>query len=65
VVSKRRLDDRDIRRRAPTRQPKRRLLIVCEGRETEPGYIRAFQREVRNPRVEIKIGATRPRGSID
>jgi hypothetical protein len=55
VVSKRRLDDRDIRRRAPTRQPKRRLLIVCEGRETEPGYIRAFQREVRNPRVEIRI----------
>jgi hypothetical protein len=55
VVSKRRLDERDIRRRGPTRQPKRRLLIVCEGRETEPGYIRAFQREVRNPRVEIRL----------
>lgn len=55
MVSKRRLDDRDIRRRAPTRPPKRRLLIVCEGRETEPGYIREFQREVRNPRVKIWI----------
>lgn len=55
MVSRRRLDDRDIRRRAPTREPKRRILIVCEGRETEPGYFKELQREVRNPRVEIRI----------
>jgi hypothetical protein len=55
VVSKRRLDDRDIRRRGSTRPPKRRILIVCEGRETEPGYFRALRQELRNPRVEIQI----------
>ena len=54
MVSKRRLDDRDIRRRSPTRKPKRRILIVCEGRETEPGYFNAFKNEVRNERVKIR-----------
>jgi hypothetical protein len=55
VVSRRREDNRSIGRRGPTRQPKRRILVVCEGRETEPGYLRAFQRAARNPCVEVKI----------
>lgn len=55
VVSKRRLDDRPIGRRRPLRAPLRRILIVCEGRETERRYFEAFQHEVRNPRVHVEI----------
>jgi hypothetical protein len=40
-------------RRAATRSPKRRLLLVCEGRVTEPEYFRGFERWVRNSTVEI------------
>lgn len=55
MVSQRRRDERSIRRRGPTREPKRRILIVCEGEETERGYFKAFQHEVRNPRVHVAV----------
>ena len=55
MVSRRRDDDRSIGRRRPSLQPKHRSLVVCEGRETEPGYLRALQREARNPRVRLEI----------
>jgi hypothetical protein len=59
VVSRRRQDDRPIGRRDPSRQPKLRVLIVCEGRATEPGYLRAFQHAVRNPRVHVAVASKR------
>jgi hypothetical protein len=49
------MDDRPIARRAPTLPPKRRILIVCEGRETERGYFQKFQHAVRNGRVHVEI----------
>jgi RloB-like protein len=55
VVSKRRQDDRPIDRRSPSRQPKLRILVVCEGRSTEPGYLRAFQHAARNSRVHVTV----------
>lgn len=55
MVSQRSQDDRPIGRRGPSREPKLRILIVCEGKETEPGYLKAFQHAVRNPRVHIEI----------
>jgi hypothetical protein len=55
MVSRRRNDDRPIGRRGPSRMPKRRILIVCEGRETERRYFEAFQHAVRNPRVHVKV----------
>ncbi|HYO51384.1 RloB family protein [Archangium sp.] len=55
MVSRRRHDERSIRRRGPTREPKRRILIVCEGQETERGYFKGFQHEVRNPRVHVEV----------
>lgn len=55
MVSRRRHDDSPIGRRAPTRAPKRRILIVCEGRETERRYFEAFQHAVRNPRVHVRV----------
>jgi hypothetical protein len=34
----------DLRRRAPTREPKARMVLVCEGKNTEPEYFRALKR---------------------
>lgn len=52
----------DSLRRSPgRREPRRRLLIVCEGRLTEPSYLRALRVEFRNLLVEVEIeegGAT-------
>jgi RloB-like protein len=47
--------ERDLRRRPPRRDPKLRILVVCEGRVTEPGYLRALRSEHRTPLVEIEI----------
>jgi hypothetical protein len=55
MVSKRRNDDRPIGRRPPKRDPKFRILVVCEGKVTEPKYIRALQHDVHNPRVHVQL----------
>lgn len=49
--------DRDKRpaRGPATHQPKRRLLVVCEGERTEPEYLRGLQAHVRNPLVHIEL----------
>jgi hypothetical protein len=61
--------DRDRRpaRRRPTLEPKRRLLVVCEGERTEPDYIRGFERLVSNATVAIEIPRERgdPRGLVE
>lgn len=59
MVSRRRHDDRPIGRRGPTQSPKVRILIVCEGQETEHRYFEAFRREARNPRVNVKVANQR------
>ena len=43
-----------IQRRPPRREQKHRILIVCEGRETEPTYFIDFRNDVRNPRVHVE-----------
>jgi RloB-like protein len=40
-------------RRAPNREPGRRILIVCEGAVTEREYLEGFRGWCKNPRVEI------------
>jgi hypothetical protein len=50
----RRDDERSIKRRGPTRQPKHRILVVCEGKKTEPLYFKHFQHHVRNQRVHVE-----------
>jgi hypothetical protein len=49
--------DRDRRpgRRAPFREPKPVILIVCEGERTEPEYFEGFARACRNSRVRIRV----------
>ncbi len=53
--SNRRNRARRSARRAATRDPRRRLLVVCEGKRTEPEYIKGYQRHVRNASVEVAI----------
>ncbi len=43
-----------LRRRAPSRKPLPRILIVCEGMKTEPGYFQDFRREYRRV-VEVEL----------
>ena len=57
--SQRRKRVRRPARRAATRSPRRRLLVVCEGECTEPDYIRGYERQVRNVTVEIEISRDR------
>ena len=57
MVSPRRHDHRPIGRQSPSRQPKLRILVVCEGRLTERSYLKAFQHAVRNPRVHLQVAA--------
>lgn len=50
---------RDRKRKPSRRQPYREtlplILIVCEGKRTEPDYFKGLIRIVRNPRVRIEI----------
>jgi len=41
----RRVGERPLRRRVATRQPRKTLLIFCEGRRTEPEYLEALKRQ--------------------
>jgi hypothetical protein len=49
--------DRERRpaRRTAFLQPRKRLLVVCEGELTEPSYLEGFRDWVRNPLVSIRI----------
>lgn len=44
-------------RRPGQRQPRQRLLIVCEGEETEPIYFEALRRELKLTLVEVQVEA--------
>lgn len=45
---------KDLRRRRPVRQTNPRILIVCEGSRTEPGYFNDLRRAERR-QVELEI----------
>ena len=59
----RRFRDRQasLKRNPATREPKHRILVVCEGKKTEPYYFKAFQHYVRNPLVHVEI---EPEGGV-
>lgn len=44
-----------LKRRPPKREPRRRVLILCEGKITEPKYFTEFKREHRTHLVEVEI----------
>lgn len=58
---------RGLSRRGPVRDPKIRLVIICEGENTEPQYLKDFARHVGNPLVEIEVvgGAGVPMTLVD
>jgi len=47
--------NRPLRRGAPKRQPRKRLLVLCEGKVTEPKYLNAFRHEHRSQLVEVEV----------
>jgi RloB-like protein len=47
--------DRRPARGAKDRKRKPRLLIVCEGRNTEPQYFKQFANVYRNSLVEVEV----------
>jgi hypothetical protein len=47
--------DRHIGRNPAKREPKHRILVVCEGKVTEPEYFKALQHEFRNRLVHVEI----------
>lgn len=47
--------DRRIGRNPAKRQPKHRILVVCEGKVTEPKYFQKLQHAFRNPLVHVEI----------
>lgn len=55
MASNRRNDRRPFERAKPTREPKLRILVVCEGKVTEPKYLKDFQDHHRNPRVLVRV----------
>ena len=42
-------------RRTPWRDPKPRILCVCEGEATEPQYLNGFKNWCKNPRVDVEV----------
>ncbi|HZG53016.1 MAG TPA: RloB family protein [Pyrinomonadaceae bacterium] len=48
-------EQRPLRRRRPFLEPRKRILIVCEGKVTEPQYFEAFSQEERNRLVDVVI----------
>ena len=55
MVSNRRNRNRRPARGEPFRRPRKRILVLCEGRNTEPQYLRGFKRWCRNPLVEVVV----------
>ncbi len=45
---------RDLRRARPSREPKRKYTLFCEGMNTEPAYFRALGRSLANSLIVIE-----------
>lgn len=54
-------------RRKASRKPLRRILVVCEGRVTEPEYLQGLKIYLRNPLLDVKVvsAAGVPRTLVD
>jgi hypothetical protein len=59
MVSKGRAKERarhlDLARKPARREPRKRLLILCEGVETEPRYFEALRQKLRTQLIEVRI----------
>ncbi|RKZ53031.1 MAG: RloB domain-containing protein [Candidatus Parabeggiatoa sp. nov. 3] len=50
-----------LERRKSQREPKFKIVVVCEGEKTEPKYLNDFTQDHNNPLVEIKVV---PKGGV-
>lgn len=46
---------RPLKRRGAGREPRTRLLVLCEGQVTEPKYLKAFKHDHRSQLVEVEV----------
>lgn len=44
-----------LSRRAPTREPRRRFVLFCEGTKTEPGYFQAVKAKHSDALIDLRI----------
>lgn len=44
----------DLRRRGARREPKRRFILYCEGKNTEPAYFKAMQRTCSSTLISVE-----------
>ena len=44
-----------LRRRPPTKKPKARIVLVCEGKNTEPDYFRALKKSLNKQSLDIIV----------
>ena len=49
-----------LRRRGPQRKPKRRFILYCEGKNTEPANSQAIQRACSSALISVE-----PQGGVD
>ena len=56
-----------LRRKGPTLKPRDRVLIVCEGKKTEPNYFQGLvdRCRLKTANVEIIPSGTEPRGLVN
>ena len=43
-----------LKRKAPSREPKPRILVICEGTVTEPRYLEDYSKDQKNGLVEVE-----------
>ena len=46
---------RDLRRKSRSRSPKRKITILCEGRNTEPDYFRAIRKLFQGALIDVLV----------
>jgi len=56
-----------IKRRGAKQDPEKKIVVVCEGRNTEPQYIKDFARDKKHPLVDCKTidGVGVPKTIVD
>jgi len=54
----RRRSSRSLRRRRPSKKPRKVVLILCEGEKTEPNYFKALRSKLGLSTVEVEVAGT-------
>jgi RloB-like protein len=55
LMRSRRRTESDLKRRTPSIEPRKRILIVCEGAKTEPYYFKGLRLKLDLSAVEVRV----------